>query len=213
MSSNTDIINILYNSRETIMEMLKHRGYDTSEYSNFSYNEIKLMYTEKQLDINVKNSENKQISMYYLIYKKERNQSLNNFLEEKYEEFTEDNDDFEPANNSIIIILKDKPNQSLQKIVDDFYARYKLYVQLFFVESLQRNILNHEYVPIHEILTEDEFSNQVKNVYKLSNRYQLPLIDRCDPVAKFIGMKPGTVCKITRPSETSGQYISYRCCK
>ena len=151
--------------------------------------------------------------MYYLIYKKERNQSLNNFLEEKYEEFTEDNDDFEPANNTIIIILKDKPNQSLQKIVDDFYARYKLYVQLFFVESLQRNILNHEYVPIHEILTEEEFSNQVKNIYKLSNRYQLPLIDRCDPVAKFIGMKPGTVCKITRPSETSGQYISYRCCK
>ena len=213
MSSNTDIINILYNSREIIMEMLKHRGYDTSEYSNFSYNEIKIMYTEKQLDINVKNSENKKINMYYLVYKKERNQSLNNFLEEKYEEFTEDNDDFEPANNSIIIILKDKPNQSLQKIVDDFYARYKLYVQLFFVESLQRNILNHEYVPIHEILTEEEFSNQVKNVYKLSNRYQLPLIDRCDPVAKFIGMKPGTVCKITRPSESSGQYISYRCCK
>jgi len=193
--------------------MLKRRGYDTSEYSNFSYNEIKIMYTEKQLDINVKNSENKKINMYYLVYKKERNQSLNNFLEEKYEEFTEDNDDFEPANNSIIIILKDKPNQSLQKIVDDFYARYKLYVQLFFVESLQRNILNHEYVPIHEILTEEEFSNQVKNVYKLSNRYQLPLIDRCDPVAKFIGMKPGTVCKITRPSESSGQYISYRCCK
>ncbi|MEM2263998.1 MAG: DNA-directed RNA polymerase subunit RpoH/Rpb5 C-terminal domain-containing protein, partial [Nitrososphaerota archaeon] len=40
---------------------------------------------------------------------------------------------------------------------------------------------------------------------------QLPSILISDPVVKAIGAKVGDIIKITRPSETSGTSIYYRC--
>ena len=39
---------------------------------------------------------------------------------------------------------------------------------------------------------------------------QLPIIKKTDPVAKFLGMKRGDICKIYRVSETAGKTIYYR---
>ena len=53
----------------------------------------------------------------------------------------------------------------------------------------------------------------MKNIYNLNSRYQLPIIHRHDAVSNVLGIRPGEVVKITRPSKTAGQYVSYRCCK
>ena len=41
---------------------------------------------------------------------------------------------------------------------------------------------------------------------------KLPTIRREDPVAKFIGMRPGDICEITILSPHSGSYKKYRLC-
>ena len=41
---------------------------------------------------------------------------------------------------------------------------------------------------------------------------QLPEISRFDPVAQAIGMRPGNICEIIRPSKTAIYAPYYRIC-
>ncbi|NHI93556.1 MAG: DNA-directed RNA polymerase subunit H [Candidatus Lokiarchaeota archaeon] len=72
------------------------------------------------------------------------------------------------------------------------------------------DILNHEFVPKHEIVTEEEI-NKVLDYYQLTKE-ELPAILTNDPVAIIIGARPGDVVRIIRKSQTAGESIIYRQC-
>ena len=67
------------------------------------------------------------------------------------------------------------------------------------------------YVPKHTILTDAEVL-ELKKRYNINNTSELPEISRYDPVAQAIGMRPGQICKITRPSKTAITTEYYRVC-
>ena len=70
------------------------------------------------------------------------------------------------------------------------------------------DILEHESVPEHVILTEKEVEEIFKDLdYE---KHQLPKIKVDDPVAIAIGAEEGDVLKITRDSETAGTFVTYR---
>ena len=48
--------------------------------------------------------------------------------------------------------------------------------------------------------------------YNITDKVQFPNISRFDPVARAIGLRPGQVCGITRPSKTSIESNYYRIC-
>ena len=59
MSTSNNRILSIYKSRGTILEILSDNlGYDTKEYEGFSINEIDAMYSNSQLDMLLKHSEN-----------------------------------------------------------------------------------------------------------------------------------------------------------
>ena len=66
-------------------------------------------------------------------------------------------------------------------------------------------------MPHHEILTEDDVK-EIKLEYNITDNAQIPEISRFDPVAQAIGMRPGQICKITRPSKTAISSEFYRIC-
>lgn len=70
------------------------------------------------------------------------------------------------------------------------------------------DIFQHELVPIHEILSEEE-KREVLERYHVKP-YQLPWIKASDPVAIILGAEPGDIIRIRSRSETAGEYISYR---
>jgi DNA-directed RNA polymerase subunit H (RpoH/RPB5) len=70
------------------------------------------------------------------------------------------------------------------------------------------NIFEHEFVPKHEILTDEE-KEKILEKYRMKP-YQLPRINASDPAAKAIGANPGDVVRIIRESPTAGKYIAYR---
>ncbi len=70
------------------------------------------------------------------------------------------------------------------------------------------DVFEHAYVPIHEIVTEEE--RKAISVKFHAQPYQFPWIKVTDPIAIILGARAGDVLKITQDSETAGEYFSYR---
>jgi DNA-directed RNA polymerase subunit H len=70
------------------------------------------------------------------------------------------------------------------------------------------NVLEHDLVPDHILLTEDETQELLKK-YNIT-RGQLPKVKSADVVVKQVGAKQGDVLKIMRKSLTAGKAVSYR---
>ena len=69
-------------------------------------------------------------------------------------------------------------------------------------------IIKHELVPKHEILTDKEKKDLLEKFEVTEN--QLPKIHASDPVIEMIEANPGHVVKITRKSATAGEAVYYR---
>lgn len=72
---------------------------------------------------------------------------------------------------------------------------------------MSTEILKHELVPKHIVLTKEEKEKILKK-YGVKEA-QLPKILASDPVVKLIGAKPGDLIKIIR-EENGKKYIYYR---
>jgi DNA-directed RNA polymerase subunit H (RpoH/RPB5) len=85
-------------------------------------------------------------------------------------------------------------------------------VHILFIDTLYRNLLKHELVPIHIPIRD---KGEIKEILNDTNSriHQLPVILRTDPMAKLIRLCPGNICKIIRKSEKSGESVYYRVCK
>lgn len=88
------------------------------------------------------------------------------------------------------------------------YKSLGKWIEFFEFDEVVINITEHELVPKHEPLTEEEKA-EVLARYSVKET-QLPRILRTDPVAKYLGVKPGQILKITRKSDTAGSYVTYR---
>lgn len=70
------------------------------------------------------------------------------------------------------------------------------------------SVLDHELVPVHEVLAEAEVAELLKR-YKIQKE-QLPKITEADPAIKEIKAEVGNVVRIRRKSKTAGKSLSYR---
>lgn len=107
-----------------------------------------------------------------------------------------------------ILVVKEKLTQNNIKLINAL----QINIQIFDIKELQFNITKHILVPKHELITDaNEIDNIIKQ-YSLKSKYQLPIIMRSDPMAKYLNLKNGDIIKITRVSPTAGEYIVFRCC-
>ncbi|KZX15208.1 DNA-directed RNA polymerase subunit H [Methanobrevibacter cuticularis] len=73
---------------------------------------------------------------------------------------------------------------------------------------VKEDILKHELVPRHVILSESEIEKVFKDLDFEKDR--LPKIKSDDPVVKAIEAKKGDILEITRNSPTAGTFVTYR---
>jgi len=80
--------------------------------------------------------------------------------------------------------------------------------EIFFIHELMINLIDHDLVPQHEVLNNDEKQKFLQE-YKVKGK-ELPRILLCDPIVRYYNLSPGTILRITRPSIASGESIFYR---
>lgn len=74
--------------------------------------------------------------------------------------------------------------------------------------SRKFNVLNHELVPKHEVLSPEEAVRVLKELGTMPEK--LPWIKASDPAARAAGAKPGNIVRIIRKSPTAGETVAYR---
>lgn len=204
----------LTKSRDTLLDMLELRGFNVEPFKHFSTEEVNVMYknsTKASKEMNpidfVATGDENEVHVKYLFNSKPRVANLISLVESMVDEIIEDGD-------TLIILIKDpvSNDQSLEIFFEELYQSRKIFVQYFWIDMLMFNISQHKKVPKHEVLSEKQKEEFIKSL-DIKSESQLPYINKTDPVAKFMGMKTGQICKITRPSETAGTTNYYRLCK
>ena len=79
----------------------------------------------------------------------------------------------------------------------------------FHISRLLFNITKHSLVPKHQLLTKPQIVD-LKLSMNLQSVYQLPSIQKNDPISKYFNANVGNVFKIFRNSKTSLEHICYR---
>ncbi|VEL26643.1 unnamed protein product [Protopolystoma xenopodis] len=106
-----------------------------------------------------------------------------------------------------ILVLQEKGlTPSAKTAIATLSCKYTL--ECFFENELMVNITDHQLVPEHVVLTDEEKKEMLER-YRLKES-MVPKMQASDPVARYYGLKRGQVVRIVRPSETAGKYITYR---
>jgi len=224
-SQNTSsLISQIYKSRTVLLELMKAQNYIVTDYEGFSVNEINTMKTNNQLDMILEKNiddnkekdnkdlqekddeEQEKIYIKYYLGKSLRPANLQEMLDDLFtvEEVLKKRD-------TLLVVVKDEVNETLINTVKHIWESEKIFIILIPLQRLQFNILEHVLVPPHRVLNEAEKIN-IKNRYNIMNDNEFPELSRFDPVAQAIGIRPGQVCEINRPSKTAISAPYYRIC-
>jgi DNA-directed RNA polymerase subunit H (RpoH/RPB5) len=197
----------IYNSRKHIVDLLEAQKYDVSQYKDFSINDVNTLFHTIQMDMLLKKTtEDKKAYVKYHLAKSLRPVNLYEYIEDLFTL-----DEVLTKKDDLIVIMKDEPNDTIRKTLMNIWEQDGIYVNVINIKRLQYNIMHHSLVPPHSVLSAEE-ALEVKQKYNILDDSQVPDISRFGPVSQVIGIRPGELCKVTRPSKTAIKADFYRIC-
>jgi DNA-directed RNA polymerase subunit H (RpoH/RPB5) len=207
------LISQIYKSRNTVLELMNKQGYNITDYANFSVSEVNSMKQNNQLDMllekiteDVDSGRKNKIYIRYYLGKAIRPANLQEMIDDLFlltETLT--------RQDTLFIIIKDEPNETLINELKHIWEKDGIFIVIENIKRLQFNILNHVLVPLHTVLAESDIK-LIMEKYNITSKSLFPDISRFDPVARVIGLRPGQVCHIIRPSKTAIEANYYRVC-
>lgn len=214
------LVDKVYRSRKTILDILDSRGYDTTPYRKFSPVEIERMVgkeTSLMMDLKKRDNEDKMVRVIYFLdrLKQRIPKLISKLLGEESDKEKDKLFEIDPANTEVIVLTNDEIGEVFNnESIKAYNKHYGESLIISFFEILHLSALNpltHVRVPRHERVPLEEHDVLLKSLYTVKSH--LPVIRyHEDPIARCIGLVPGDIVKITRPSPMSGEYILYRVC-
>lgn len=210
------LIDTIYRSRMTLLDILEDRGYIVENYRKFSPVEASAAVSSFP-------------GLSFIAHHKDGEKICDvrygTVSRQKLESFFEDIKDDETSNREVIVMIKDSISDAHHIAAIKQYMRMtditnekgekqrrKLKVSFFSIYMIMINPLKHILVPKHEIVPEEEHKELMDSMY-ITSKAKFPEIKyHIDPITRCIGAAPGDIIKITRASASSGVAIIYRVC-
>jgi DNA-directed RNA polymerase subunit H len=214
-----DTVDVLFRSRQTLLQILKAKGYDTKPYERFGPFEIELMASGKQevslrMDLSREVPEGSGIPAFcrveYAIPKVKNR--LAGFLVNLLEDPETGDPLIDSATTEVIVITLEQIGPTFTTAALKQWAASKLRISFFDAHTLVSNPLEHVLVPKHEYVPPAQHADLLKRL-NCTTKMNFPQIKfHEDMIGRILGLVPGDIVKITRPSPQAGQYIVYRVC-
>lgn len=210
-----EIIDILLHSRRTLLNILAERGYATKPFENFGPDEIRAMIRGKENALQMVLEREQQpdstivnCHVHYVMPP----ETIKNKLANAVGKIINLEDPDLAKTTEFVILLNEPTSESFHAMAYSLYLKHKLRVSFIPYVNLIVNPRKHILVPAHERVPKEEHEELLKKLY-LRSKVQLPLIRfHEDMQARLLGLIPGDIVKITRPSASSGEYVLYRVC-
>jgi DNA-directed RNA polymerase subunit H (RpoH/RPB5) len=124
-------------------------------------------------------------------------------------------DKIDSATTEVIVMLTADTyplSESFHTRALQLWNQKRFRISFFLIDNLVNNPAEHVLVPKHERVALKDHEQILKNLYA-HKKQQLPfIVFHVDIQARILGLIPGDIVKITRPSPSAGYYTEYRVC-
>jgi DNA-directed RNA polymerase subunit H (RpoH/RPB5) len=219
----------LIKSRTVILDLLERRGYNVDPYRKFVGPDLLKLIPEHEhgdfalrIDVVRRDDSSKHAIVEYRLDAIKQAVSQGGLLKSLLAEELSSSADprmlynISPETTEVIILYLPKSlteeSEPYDKCALEAWTTHKLKLQFFPIQRIAYNPLEHMLQPQFEIVPDDEVPELLKKHYARS-KTQFPFIRfHTDMAARCLGLVPGQVVKITRPSPSAGSYVLYRVC-
>ena len=197
----TETIDILYRSRQTILKLLKDKGYNTAPYEKFGPFEIEAMAAHKhevtlRMDLALAEA-TEGITKCRVEYALPRVKNrIAGFLKSLLENEDEDQN-IDPATTEVMVITMESIGDTFHAAALNQWNNNQLRIAFFDARTLVSNPLEHVLVPKHEVVPQDQHKDLLKR-YNCKSKLNFPMIRfHEDIIGRLLGLLPGDIVKIT----------------
>jgi DNA-directed RNA polymerase subunit H (RpoH/RPB5) len=209
-----EAIDKVIKSRPVVLEVLSDRGFDTTPFQHELPKDLiakagapLLNETELELlriQVTSKTGTEKAYVLYWMEVVRHK---LND--KEKFEKLLPEG---LGDNDQILILLNEPMHEAFHAMAIRRWAHKKERVSFFDIRQLMSNPSRHIMVPPHRKVPSDEVDSLLERYY-VKAKTDLPHIKyHVDIQTRILGLVPGEIVEITRPSPTIGEYKVYRYC-
>jgi DNA-directed RNA polymerase subunit H (RpoH/RPB5) len=213
------VVDVIVRSRQTTLDILEDRGYDTTPYRNIAVEQLLTfieggkaqamdMYVNKRPDSNAPCE--RAVVVYQLI--NPIRLRLGTFTRDIYT-IAQDNsaDRLVNKTDDVIVVINEPYHEAFDKASMQLWQQYKARMTFFHIKQLVVHLGRHVLVPPHRKLSPEEAKEEMARL-RVTQRSQLPLIKYHDIQARILGLVPGDMVEILRPSPTAGVARVLRIC-
>lgn len=216
----TELLDLIARTRPTLLEMLENRGYDVGSVRSMSPADVAKMASHSitgqpsLIDFSVEKVEDgpapkQRARVFYWVDSPTRIR-IERLVNEMIGE-----DGVWSANrleDEVLVVLNEPFHDVFHQIAIQMWGNHKFAISFFHIKNLISNPAHHTMVPVHRKLSPEE-ATTVLNRYHMRSKNEFPrILYHIDMQARVLGLVPGDLVEIHRPSPTAGDYVSYRVC-